>query len=210
VTEAGVAVILLVLTHLELLRVPDMRMEQVFNFLQTLDYKGVQCHLKEFHSREILDEFQLSVLVSLCPNLEYIQVSMIGSSEMDLARLEQLATLQHLKRAKLADVNCDALVWFLQQVGHRMNHLFLYTYHTTYAQQKLTITRNHLQCLAKYCPSLESLCIDGYLLTEDFSYRHWAPKDVHYFQNLQSLQLTSVKLSEDDLKIFLSKSYKLK
>lgn len=204
VTEAGVAVILLVLTNIELLRVPDIKMEQVFKFLQTLDYKDVQCNLKEFHSREILDEFQLTVLTNLCPNLEYIQVSFIGNSEMDLTRLEKLARLKKLKRAKFADVNCDALVWFLQQVGHRMKHLFLYTYHTRFSQQKLSITRNHLQCLAQYCPNLESLCLDGYILGEDIPY-HLAPENIQYFQTLHTLQLVSMKLSEDDLKVFLSK-----
>ncbi|KAK7081340.1 hypothetical protein SK128_025005 [Halocaridina rubra] len=204
VTEAGVAVILLVMTNIDILRVPDIKMERVFNFLQTLDHKNVQCNLKEFHSREILNEFQLNVLTSLCPNLEYIQVSFIGSSEMDLARLQQLARFQKLKRAKFADVNCDALVWFLEQVGHRMTHLFLYTYHTRYSQQKLSITRNHLQCLAQFCPNLESLCLDGYLLGEDIPY-HLAPENIQYFRALQTLQIASMKLSEDDLKVFLYK-----
>ncbi|KAK8754549.1 hypothetical protein OTU49_016683 [Cherax quadricarinatus] len=204
VTEAGVAVILLVFTNIEILRVPDIKMEKVFNFLQTLDHKNVQCNLKEFHSREILNEFQLTVLASLCPNLEYIQVSFIGNSEMDLSRLQQLARLQKLKRAKFADVNCDALVWFLQQVGNRMTHLFLYTYHTRFSQQKLSITRNHLQCLAKFCPCLESLCLDGYLLGEDIPYR-LAPENMQYFEALRSLQVASMKLSEDDLNVFLKK-----
>ncbi|XP_069969871.1 uncharacterized protein [Penaeus vannamei] len=204
VTEAGVAVILLVLTNIEILRVPDIKMEKVFKFLQTLDHKNVQCNLKEFHSREILNEFQLTVLTSLCPNLEYIQVSFIGNSEMDLSRLQQLTRLQKLRRAKFADVNCDALVWFLEQVGGRMTHLFLYTYHTRFAQQKLSITRNHLQCLAQYCPSLESLCLDGYLLGEDIPY-HLAPENIQYFKTLRTLQVASMKLSEDDLKVFLNK-----
>ncbi|XP_071513465.1 uncharacterized protein [Panulirus ornatus] len=204
VTEAGVAVILLVLTNIEILRVPDIKMEKVFNFLQTIDHKNVQCNLKEFHSREILNEFQLTVLANLCPNLEYIQVSFIGNSEMDLTRLQQLARLQKLKRAKFADVNCDALVWFLQQMGTRMTHLFLYTYHTRFSQQKLSITRNHLQSLAQYCPRLENLCLDGYLLGEDIPY-HLAPDNIQYFKALRSLQVASMKLSEDDLKVFLKK-----
>ena len=57
VTEAGVAIILLVLRNIELLRVPDIRMEQVFNFLQTIDHKNVQCNLKEFHSRNFIEYF---------------------------------------------------------------------------------------------------------------------------------------------------------
>lgn len=209
VTEAGVAVILLVMTNIDILRVPDIKMEKVFNFLQTLDHKNVQCNLKEFHSREILNEFQLTVLTSLCPNLEYIQVSFIGNSEMDLARLQQIARFQKLKRAKFADVNCDALVWFLQQVGHRMTSLFLYTYHTRYSQQKLSITRNHLQCLAQFCPKLESLCLDGYLLGEDIPY-HLAPENIQYFEALQTLQIASMKLSEDDIKVFLNKCHHMR
>ncbi|KAK4300979.1 hypothetical protein Pmani_026851 [Petrolisthes manimaculis] len=205
VTEAGVAVILLVLTNIEILRVPDIRMEKVFGFLQTLDHKDVQCNLKEFHSREILNEFQLTVLSSLCPNLEYLQVSFVGSPDMDLSRLQQLARLQKLRRAKFADVNCDALVWFLEQVGARMTHLFLYTYHTRFSQQRLNITRHHLQCLARHCPRLQSLCLDGYLLGDDIPYHHLSADGLQYFQDLQSLQVASMKLSEEDLKILLNK-----
>lgn len=206
VTEAGVAVILLVLTDIHTLRVPDVKMEKLFSFLQTLDHKDVQCHLREFHSREILNEFQLEVLVGLCPNLEYLQVSFTGSPEMDLARLRLLPRLTKLRRAKFADVNCDALEWFLREAGQDLTHLFLYTYHTRFSQQKLSISRRHLQVLAEQCPHLEGLCLDGYLLGEDGGDLLPPRQGLHYFQELTSLQVASMKLSEEDLQVFLAQS----
>ena len=201
VTEAGVAIILLVLPGIELLRVPDIQMNQLFNFLQTLDHKDIQSNLLEFHSREILDEFQLTVLTNLCPNLEYIQVTFVGNVDMDIIRLECLTRLKKLKRAKLADVSIEALVWFLEQVGMKMEHLHLYTYHTKFSQEKLRITRRHLQCLARHCPSLMALIIDGYCLDEN---EPPITENIYYFQALERLQLWSMRLSEDDLKVFLS------
>ena len=207
VTEAGVAIILLVLTDIHLLRVPDVRMEKLFSFLQTLEHKDVQCNLREFHSREILNEFQLEVLVGLCPNLEYLQVSFTGSPDMDLARLRLLPRLQKLRRAKFADVNCDALEWFLREAGARLTHLYLYTYHTRFSQHKLSISRRHLQVLALHCPHLEGLCLDGYLLGEDGDLHHNLPQaELHYFRELTCLQVASMKLSEQDLQVFLAQS----
>ncbi|XP_063846949.1 uncharacterized protein LOC135092401 [Scylla paramamosain] len=211
VTEAGVAIILLVLTDIHILRVPDVRMEKLFSFLQTLDHKDVQCNLREFHSREILNEFQLEVLVGLCPNLEYLQVSFTGSPDMDLARLRLLPRLQKLRRAKFADVNCDALEWFLREAGARLTHLFLYTYHTRFSQQKLSISRRHLQVLASHCPHLEGLCLDGYILGEDGDLPHRLPQgNLHYFRELTCLQVASMKLSEEDLQVFLAQSRDLR
>ena len=207
VTEAGVAIILLALPGIELLRVPDIQMNQLFNFLQKLDHKNIQSNLQEFHSREILDEFQLTVLTSLCPNLEYIQVTFVGNVEMDISRLECLTRLKKLKRAKLADVSSEALVWFLELVGNKMEHLHLYTYHTKFSQEKLRITRRHLQCLARHCPALLVLIIDGYCLDEDDPP---VTENIHYFQALESLQLWSMRLSEDDLKVFLSQCRRMR
>ncbi|KAF2368402.1 hypothetical protein FHG87_000831 [Trinorchestia longiramus] len=201
VTEAGVAIILLVLPGIELLRVPDIKMNQLFTFLETLDLDNVQTNLQEFHSREILDEFQLDVLTKLCPNLEYIQVTFIGNAEMDMTRLQSLARLKKLKRAKLADVNIDALVWFLDRVGARIELLHLYTYHTKFSQEKLSITRRHLQSLARLCPSLMTLNIDGYCLDED---EIPVTENLQYFHTLESLQLWSIRLTENDVRVFLS------
>ncbi|KAG0713828.1 hypothetical protein GWK47_015327 [Chionoecetes opilio] len=207
VTEAGVAVILLVLTHIHVLRVPDVRMEKLFSFLHSLEHKGVQCNLREFHSREILNELQLEVLVTLCPNLEYLQVSFTGTHDMDLARLQLLPRLRQLRRAKFADVNCDALAWFLVEAGARLTHLHLYTYHTKFSQRKLSISRRHLQQLAAHCPRLESLCLDGYLLGEDHDAA--THRITHYFKALTCLQVASMKLSEEDLHVFLAHSCRL-
>lgn len=201
VTEAGVAIILLVLPGIQLLRVPDIQMNQLFNFLQTVDHKNIQSSLLEFHSREILDEFQLNVLTTLCPNLEYIQVTFVGNVDMDIIRLESLSKLQKLRRAKLADVSSEALVWFLEKVGKNIEHLHLYTYHTKFSPEKLHITRRHLQSLARCCPSLRSLKIDGYCLDEN---EPPIQDSVKYFQELESLQLLSMRLTEDDLRVFLS------
>ena len=202
VTEAGVAIILLVLPGIELLRVPDIQMNQLFNFLQTLDHKNIQSGLLEFHSREILDEFQLTVLTNLCPNLEYIQVTFVGNADMDIIRLECLVRLKKLRRAKLADVSSDALVWFLERVGENMEQLHLYTYHTKFSQEKLRITRRHVQSLARYCPSLLTLIIDGYSLDDE---EPPINEELQYFEALETLQLWSMKLSEEDLRVFLSR-----
>ena len=211
VTEAGVAIILLVLRNIELLRVPDIRMEQVFNFLQTLDHKDVQFNLKEFHSREILDEFQLKVLTELCPNLEYIQVSFVGNSEMDVSRLQQLTHLTKLRRAKFADVSIDALIRYLEVSGRYMEHLHLYTYHTIFSQEKLSINRQHVQGIARFCPQLESFCLEGYCLgEEDTSVHRPLSTNIAFFHNLHTLQLLSIKLSEEDLLVFLLRCTKMR
>lgn len=202
VTEAGVAIILMVLPAIELLRVPDIQMNQLFNFLQTLDHKNIQTNLLEFHSREILDEFQLAVLTNLCPNLEYIQVTFVGNADMDIVRLQCLTRLKKLKRAKLADVSSEALVWFLERVGSKMEHLHLYTYHTKFSQEKLRITRRHLQSLARHCPVLLTLIIDGYCLDED---EPPILDNLQYFHALECLQLWSMRLTEEDIKVFLSR-----
>ncbi|XP_018028236.1 uncharacterized protein LOC108683436 [Hyalella azteca] len=204
VTEAGVAIILLVLPEIQLLRVPDIQMQQLFTFLGKLRNCNVQTNLKEFHSREILDEFQLSVLARLCPNLEYVQVTFIGTAEVDIRRLRSLVQVKKLKGVKLGDVNSEALIWFMEEMGSKMELLHLFTYHTRFSQEKLRMTRRHLQSLARCCPVLNTLNIDGYSLDED---ELPITDDLQYFRALQHLQLWSIRLTESDVRVFLSKCW---
>ena len=201
ITEAGVAIILLVLSGIELLRVPDIKMNQLFNFIKELQYANIQSNLLEFHSRDEMDEFQLSVLTKLCPNLEYIQVSFSGIPNIDASRLACLTTLKNLKRAKFADLNNEALVWFIRQVGRQISGLHLYTYHKKFADERLFMSRRDFQDLAEFCPKLSSLIIDGYVLNDTEMPMNG---NLQYFTGLESLQLTSMCLSEDDLRVFLT------
>lgn len=206
ITEAGVAIILLALTNIRILRVPDITMEKLFTFLKRIDHTGVQCNLKEFCSREILDEEQLTVLTGLCPNLEYIQMSFSGNMNMDLIRLHKLMQLKKLSGAEFAGVHTDALMMFLQRRGIQFKKLNLYTCRTKLSQEKLKITHTHLRNLAICCPNLKSLILEDYCLDEDSR----PTDDPHFFKNLHTLKLFSLRLSDEDLRVFLYKCTRMR
>ncbi|RXG52530.1 hypothetical protein Avbf_07697 [Armadillidium vulgare] len=210
VTEAGVAIILLLLTNINVLRVPDIRMEKLFWFLSSVDHKGVQSNLKQFHSGEILDEDQLSVLTRLCPNLEDIQMSYVGNFDIDLIRLHKLTSLQRLSEAEFADANTDALMIYLSEIGSQLNYLKLYIRRTKFSQEQLKIAQSHLRNLARLCPNVSHLSLDGYSLDEDSSLVRNNENSYHFFQSLHTLKLLNMKLSVEDLKLFLCKCTNMK
>ncbi|MCL4149030.1 UNVERIFIED_CONTAM: hypothetical protein GTU68_035175, partial [Idotea baltica] len=205
VTEAGVAIILLVLTKIFILRVPDITMKKLFTFLKEIDHKNIESNLKEFHSREILDENQLTVLTGLCPNLEYIQMSFVGNFEIDLISLQKLTRLRRLSGAKFADVNALALMAFLSEMGNQLTYLFLYAYRNKFSQENLKITHTHLWNLASACTNLKNLTVDGYCLEEETFPIIYDAKNLKPFKNLRTLKLISMNPSYEDLKVFLYK-----
>jgi len=202
ISDAGVAIMLLVLPNLEYLHV-DFQLTDFFSFMRELNIKYMQRNLLELNSSKFLKSSHLSILTELYPNLEHIELSFAGNLENDLLNLSHLTSLINLKFLKFENVNIEAFVLILEKIGHQIIDLHLSASASYMLGEPMPITRRNLQSLAKSCRNLATLSIDGYSMQADEP-EQTPSENVYFFNTLTNVTLINISISAYDLYIFFA------
>jgi len=202
ISDAGVAIMLLVLPNLEYLHV-DFLLTDFFSFMRELNIKYTQRNLLELNSGKFLNSSHLSILTELYPNLEHIELSFTGNLEDDLLNLSHLTSLVNLKVLKFDNVNIEAFVLLLEKIGHQIIDLHLSSSASYVLGEPMPITRRNLQSLAKSCRNLATLSIDGYSMQADEPEKT-PSENVYFFNTLTNVTLINISISAYDLYIFFA------
>ncbi|KAF2360472.1 hypothetical protein FHG87_008771 [Trinorchestia longiramus] len=135
---------------------PTIAFQLIYGFNETR-YSDITnfLSLKKFRCSMVLSPSELALVVKTCPLLSTIHLSCSNLTRGDQNLLAELLPVKNLHTLNLTKADTDAFKWFLSQKGKSITDLS-YIY-----ELRDSTTRSLVEFIAKMCPKLEKLYLNG-------------------------------------------------